>query len=341
MGVAQSLYEGIDAGGGGQTGLITYMRTDSINISNQAKNEARNYIKEKFGNDFVPGSSPIYKTRVKGAQEAHEAIRPTSAFRDPEKMKSYLEPAQFKLYQLIWQRFIASQMESAVYDTLSIDIKGLGTDHEYLFRAAGSTVKFQGFLVVYKDSKYQEPGNKSGDKNIKIPDSVEEGQIQKLQELLPEQHFTQPPPRYSEASLVQALEENGIGRPSTYAPILSTIQNRGYVIRQDKRLFPTETGILVNDLIVNYFREVVDVGFTARMENDLDKVADGSMNWNELVREFYDPFSKSLKHAQAEMPVSKKEPEPQAGSNIFNLLTAPLGPGFLLSTSFPTVCFTM
>ncbi|MFC2064145.1 type I DNA topoisomerase [Chloroflexota bacterium] len=309
MGIAQSLYEGIEAGEGGQTGLITYMRTDSVNISDQAKIESRNYIKERFGNNFLPASSPVYKTRAKGAQEAHEAIRPTSAYRDPEKIKPFLQPAQFKLYQLIWQRFIASQMKSAVYDTLSIDIKGLGSDHEYLFHAAGSTLKFQGFLIVYKGSKFEDPNNKNDKQNVKIPDSVEEGQEQILLKLIPEQHFTQPPPRYSEASLVQAMEEHGIGRPSTYAPILSTIQNRGYVSLQEKKLFPSETGIHVNELIINYFSEIVDVGFTARMENDLDKIADGSMIWNELVADFYDPFSKSLQHAQAEMPVSKKEPE--------------------------------
>jgi DNA topoisomerase I len=310
MGVAQSLYEGIDVGDGGQTGLITYMRTDSINLSDQAKMEARKYINSKFGNNFLPGSSPVYKTRAKSAQEAHEAIRPTSAFRDPEKIKPFLEPAQFKLYQLIWQRFIASQMQSAVYDTVAIDIKGEGKDHEYLFHAAGSTLKFPGYLVVYEDSKDEDSRDNNGEKTTKIPASVLEGQVQKLLKLLPEQHFTQPPPRFTEATLVQTLEENGIGRPSTYAPILSTIQNRGYVYRQEKRLFPTETGILVNDLIVNYFKDIVDIGFTARMENDLDKIADGTMVWEELVGDFYEPFSKSLEHAQAEMPVSKKEPEP-------------------------------
>ena len=310
MGLAQSLYEGIDVGEGGQTGLITYMRTDSINLSEQAKAEARKYIVEKFGGDFLPGSSPEYKTSAKSAQEAHEAIRPTSTFRVPEKIRSFLEPAQFKLYQLIWKRFIASQMESAVYDTVAIDINGKGEEHRYQFHAAGSTIKFPGFLTVYEDSKDEDSKNGNGEKNTKIPDSIAEGQVQNLLNIIPEQHFTQPPPRYTEASLVQALEENGIGRPSTYAPILSTIQNRGYVYRQDKRLFPTETGVLVNDLIVDYFHDIVDVGFTARMENDLDKVADGSLDWNELVKEFYDPFSKSLEHAQAEMPVNKQDPEP-------------------------------
>jgi len=310
MGIAQSLYEGIDVGEGGQTGLITYMRTDSVNLSDQAKREARKYINEKFGSDFLPGSSPEYRTRAKSAQEAHEAIRPTSGFRDPEKLKLFLEPAQFKLYQLIWQRFIASQMESAIYDTVSIDINGSGREHNYIFHAAGSTIKFPGYLVVYEDSKDEDAKDNNGEKDTKIPVSIVEGQVQNLLKLYPEQHFTQPPPRYTEASLVQTLEENGIGRPSTYAPILSTIQNRGYVFRQEKRLFPTETGILVNDLTVKYFQDIVDIGFTARMENDLDKVADGSLNWEELVGDFYEPFSRSLEHAQEEMPVNKKEPEP-------------------------------
>jgi DNA topoisomerase-1 len=309
MAMAQALYEGVDVGDGGQTGLITYMRTDSINIADIARNEARQYIVDKYGHDFLPETPPEYKTRAVGAQEAHEAIRPTSVMREPGKIKAYLEPAQFKLYQLIWQRFIASQMESAIYDTLSVDVIGNGSMHEYALRAVGSTIKFAGFLVVYEDAKDEDSKSSSDEENIKIPPSIVEGQKQDLIRLIPEQHFTQPPPRYSEASLVQALEENGIGRPSTYAPILSTIQNRGYVFRQDKRLFPTETGKLVNDLLVMYFPDIVDVGFTALMESDLDNVAAGEQDWVDVIKTFYDPFTIAVQHAQADMPVTKSEPE--------------------------------
>jgi DNA topoisomerase-1 len=322
MAMAQSLYEGVDVGDGGQTGLITYMRTDSINVADVARNEARKFIEDRYGKSYVPETPPEYKTRAVGAQEAHEAIRPTSVLREPGKIKAFLEPAQFKLYQLIWQRFIASQMESAIYDTLTVDVTGNGSMHEYTLRSVGSTVKFPGFLVVYEDAKDEDSKNSSEEENIKIPASIAEGQKQELIRLIPEQHFTQPPPRYSEASLVQALEEKGIGRPSTYAPILSTIQNRGYVFRQEKRLFPTETGKLVNDLLVKYFPEVVDVGFTARMESDLDEIAAGEQNWVEVIRTFYTPFSTAVEHAQADMPVSKSEPEsigrvcPECGKNL-------------------------
>jgi len=310
MAMAQALYEGVDVGEGGTTGLITYMRTDSINIAEVARNETRQYISDRYGNDFLPATPPEYKTRAVGAQEAHEAIRPTSVLREPGKVKPFLEPAQFKLYQLIWQRFVASQMESAVYDTLSVEVTGKGTAHEYFLRASGSTIKFPGFLIVYEDAKDEDAKTGSEEENVKIPASIQEDQKQDLVRLLPEQHFTQPPPRYTEASLVQALEENGIGRPSTYAPILSTIQNRGYVVRQDKRLYPTETGILVNELIVKYFPEIVDIGFTARMESDLDQVAAGELDWVKIIRTFYAPFALTVAHAQAEMPVSKTGPEP-------------------------------
>jgi DNA topoisomerase I len=311
MGLAQGLYEGQDVGEGGTTGLITYMRTDSINIAEVARNEARAYITQRYGNDFLPAAPPEYKTRAVGAQEAHEAIRPTSVLRDPEKVKPFLEPAMFKLYQLIWQRFLASQMEAAVYDTLSVDVTGKGSDHVYTLRASGSSVKFPGFLVVYEEAKDEDKKTDEEDEmNVRIPASIAEGQKQNLVRLIPEQHFTQPPPRYSEASLVQALEENGIGRPSTYAPILSTIQARGYVERVDKRLIPTDTGILVNDLMLQYFPEIVDLQFTAHMEADLDKIAEGKAKWEKVMREFYTPFEVKVKHAQSEMPVTKTGPEP-------------------------------
>jgi DNA topoisomerase-1 len=311
MGLAQGLYEGQDVGEGGTTGLITYMRTDSTNIAEVAVNEVRGYIGQRYGGDFLPEKPIEYKTKAKGAQEAHEAIRPTSVLRDPEKVKPFLEPAMFKLYQLIWQRFVACQMEAAVYDTLSVEVTGRGSEHEYLFRASGSAVKFPGFLVVYEEAKNDDVKPEEEDEmNVRIPASVVEGQKQELIRLIPEQHFTQPPPRYSEASLVQILEEYGIGRPSTYAPTLSTIQQRGYVERLDRRLVPTETGILVNDLMVQYFPEIVDYQFTARMEEDLDRIAEGDAKWERVMREFYTPFAATVAKAQAEMPVTKTGPEP-------------------------------
>jgi DNA topoisomerase-1 len=310
MALAQGLYEGVDVGNGGATGLITYMRTDSVNVSTMAQNEAREYVQGKYGADYLPAEPPAYKNKSANAQEAHEAIRPTSVMRDPEKVKEFLEPAMFKLYRLIWQRFVASQMESAVYDTLQVEVTGKTNEHQYLLRASGSAVKFAGFMVVYEEAKSEDVKEDEEEENVKIPAGIAEGQTSELIRLIPEQHFTQPPPRFTEASLVQALEENGIGRPSTYAPTISTIQQRGYVVREEKRLLPTDVGIQVNDLMVQYFPEVVDLNFTAHMEDDLDKIATGEMAWTDAIREFYEPFSADIKKAQAEMPVAKSEPEP-------------------------------
>ena len=309
MALAQGLYEGQDVGNGGTTGLITYMRTDSTNVSPLAQKEAREYVTGKYGADFLPSEPPQYTKRSANAQEAHEAVRPTSVMRTPEQIKEYLEPAMFKLYRLIWQRFVASQMEAAVYDTLQVEVTGKTNEHEYLLRASGSAIKFLGFLVVYEEAKNEDVKSEEDDENVKIPVGIEEGQKQELVRLIPEQHFTQPPPRYSEASLVQALEEDGIGRPSTYAPTISTIQQRGYVVREEKRLVPTEIGMQVNDLMVQYFPDVVDFQFTARMEEDLDMISNGQAEWTEVIHEFYHPFSEDLKKAQAEMPVTKTEPE--------------------------------
>ncbi len=310
MGLAQGLYEGQDVGEGGTTGLITYMRTDSTNVSSLAQNEARHYVSGKYGKEYLPPEAPIYKTKSAGAQEAHEAIRPSSVMRDPEKVKAFLDPAMFKLYNLIWQRFVASQMEAAVYDTLQVEVTGRTSAHEYLLRASGSAVKFPGYLVVYEEAKNEDAKADDEEENVRIPADVAEGQKQELIRLIPERHFTQPPPRFSEASLVAALEENGIGRPSTYAPTLSTIQQRGYVERVDKRLLPTETGMLVNDLMIQYFSDIMDLTFTARMEEDLDKIADGEAEWVDVIREFYEPFSADVQKAQADMPVVKSGPEP-------------------------------
>jgi DNA topoisomerase I len=308
MAVAQQLYEGIDIGNGGEVGLITYMRTDSTNISELAQDEVRQYIHSEYGEDYLPKSARKHKTKAKGAQEAHEAIRPTSSVRTPKSIKERMTRDQYRLYNLIWQRFVASQMANAVYDTIKVEVEGTTKSHTYLLRASGSTIAFEGFLKVYADSK--EEKKQENEQSIDFPESIAEGQAQELIRLIPEQHFTQPPPRYSEASLVRTLEENGIGRPSTYAPILSTIQQRGYVDKESNRLYPTETGILVNDLLVEHFPSILDVGFTAEMEQDLDCIATGDLPWVNVVREFYTPFSKQVEIAEKKMPEVKMEPEP-------------------------------
>jgi len=306
MALAQQLYEGMEVGEGGSEGLITYMRTDSTNVSQTAQVEARQFIKERYGAKFLLREATQFKTTARGAQEAHEAIRPTSVLRQPNAIKDFLTRDQFRLYQLIWQRFVASQMTAAIFDTLSIEVSG-GGQHEYLLRASGSTLRFPGFLVVYEEAREED---QKEDEDTRIPPGLEEGQAQKLVRLLPEQHFTQPPPRFTEATLVRSLEENGIGRPSTYAPILSTLQARGYVDRESKRLLPTDTGILVNDMITEHFPEVVDVGFTARMEEDLDRIAAGEQPWVDTIRQFYTPFSQQVARADRAIPEMKAGPEP-------------------------------
>ena len=308
MTLAQQLYEGVEVGEGGSTGLITYMRTDSTNISDLAMNEVRGFIGSTYGAAYLPEAPVVYKTRAVSAQEAHETIRPTAVLRLPEKVKGHLTNDQFRLYQLIWQRFVACQMESALYDTLTVETESQGSLHQYLLRTGGSTIKFPGFLVVYEEARDEDQAPDE-DTDMRIPARLQEGQSQGLVRLLPEQHFTQPPPRLTEASLVQVLEENGVGRPSTYAPILSTIQERGYVVRENKRLIPTETGILVNDLLVGHFPEIVDLKFTARMESDLDEVASGESAWIAIIRRFYETFSPQVDRARAEMPETKAELE--------------------------------
>ncbi len=308
MAVAQQLYEGMELDGEGTTGLITYMRTDSTTISELASNEVRGFIKTKYGEGFLPKEPPTYKTRTQSAQEAHEAIRPTSVQRQPKGIKKYLTRDQYRLYNLIWQRFVASQMMPAVYNTLSVEVIGAGEQAEYLLRASGSQLEFPGFLIVYEEGKDEDQTEEEEGDSDRIPiNDIKENQRQLLQELFPDQHFTQPPPRFTEASLVQVLEENGIGRPSTYAPILSTIQNRGYVVREGKRLIPTETGILVNDLVVEFFPRIVDINFTSRLEDQLDLIASGEEEWVEVIREFYESFSDRLEHAEAAMPEKKAE----------------------------------
>ncbi len=310
MAVAQQLYEGIDIGESEVVGLITYMRTDSTNVSSQAQSEARQYIASRFGKTYVPQTPPNYKTRAKGAQEAHEAIRPTLVTREPAAIKAVLSSDQFKLYTLIWQRFVASQMANAVYNTLRVDI---GADQpavppdkrKYHLRVSGSTIKFPGFLALYEDAR-DEDAELDEDEGRILPD-LDAGDRLDLLELLPEQHFTQPPPRYTEASLVRTLEEFGIGRPSTYAPIVGVIQDREYVIKQNKRLIPTETGRVVNDLLAKHFPDVMDYNFTARMEDKLDEIAEGKREWRPMLSEFYTPFIRQLQVAQATIPSMQRE----------------------------------
>jgi DNA topoisomerase I len=309
MAVAQQLYEGLDIGPEGGVGLITYMRTDSTQLAESAVQEVRKYIGERYGEPSVPEVPRAYRTRTKGAQEAHEAIRPTSAFREPPRMKQYLTNDQFKLYDLIWKRFVACQMAAARYEVTTVDVDAAGSQSgdSYLFRASGSLVVFPGFLSLYREGRDDEEQDEDAQKPL--PD-VAVGEDLTLIDLLKEQHFTQPPPRYSEATLVKALEEKGIGRPSTYAPILSTIQDRGYVERREKRLWATELGRLVNDLLVENFKDVMDVDFTANMEEKLDEVASGERPWVPVIAEFYQPFHEDLERAGASIERVKIEPEP-------------------------------
>ena len=311
MAVAQQLYEGFELGEGEAVGLITYMRTDSTQVSEQAQQEAREYVRERFGAEFVPAEAPVYRTRARGAQEAHEAIRPTSVRRTPEQVEGYLSAEQARLYRLIWTRFVASQMQSAEYDTLTIEVEGKSPAHVYLLRVSASSLRFSGFLEIYEDLPPEngEAEGEGGETGLTQLPAVEEGDSLRLEGTYPEQHFTQPPPRFSEASLVKALEDYGIGRPSTYAPILSTLQSRGYVQRSKKRLNPTEIGITVSDMIVEFFPEIVDLGFTARMEEELDEVAEGTRPWAEVIREFYGPFHAQVERATEHMPEVRSEPE--------------------------------
>ncbi len=282
MRLAQQLYE---------TGAITYHRTDSLNLSNLSLLAAKKFIAKNYGQHYWAGFLRKYKTKSKGAQEAHEAIRPTYPENTPEKFSAKLEKNQFKLYDLIWRRFIACQMNQAVFDSTAVDIAA----RNYTFRITGQILKFDGFLKVYP-VKYEE---------TELP-SLELNEILELIKLIPSQHFTQPPPRYSEATLIRALEENGVGRPSTYAPILSTIQERNYIEKDENRKFrPTEIGTAVNDLLTAHFPKIVDIKFTALMEEDLDEIAQGKRKWNKTVEEFYAPFEKNLKQKYKE--VSKKD----------------------------------
>ncbi|MDF2521873.1 MAG: topoisomerase [Clostridia bacterium] len=291
MMLAQQLYEGVDIKGEGTVGLVTYIRTDSIRISDDAKKESSEYIQEKFGKNYVSTEARQQKSGKK-VQDAHEAIRPTSIYREPNSIKDSLEKDQLKLYKLIWERFAASQMQAALYDTISVDINAAG----YIFKATGSILKFDGFLRVFMDYK----DDKDEFTDVTLPE-LTEGQKVKLKKLEPKQHFTEPPQRYTEATLVKTLEEKGIGRPSTYAPIISTILARGYIVRDKKLLVPTELGEKVTELLKEYFGSVVDVEFTANMEKMLDDVEEGEKDWVEIIRDFYAPFHLLLEKAEEQI----------------------------------------
>src|SRR5438067_3035860 len=339
MTLAQRLYEGVELGDEGQVALITYMRTDSVRLSPEAVGAAREYVQAKFGKEYLPAEPVQFKTK-KSAQDAHEAIRPTSAEYEPALVQKHLDRDMFRLYELIWNRFIACQMVPAVFDQTTADIEARSSapdlpkhpaeraaalrlassrSRSFLFRATGQTLKFPGYLAVYGAVVPEEPeagaekmegeDEEKGDVSRQLP-PLEEGQRLELLQLLPEQHFTQPPPRFTEASLVKELEEKGIGRPSTYAAILSTIQDKEYVETKENRFLPTDLGTIVNELLVDAFPDILDVAFTAHMEEELDDVEEGKMQWVKVLDEFYEPFKKSLKAAEKSMRDVKREEQP-------------------------------
>ncbi|OPZ86715.1 MAG: DNA topoisomerase 1 [Firmicutes bacterium ADurb.Bin419] len=289
--VAQQLYEGIEIKGVGAIGLVTYIRTDSTRISAEAQQDALNFITEKYGKKYVPDEKRVFKNKS-ASQDAHECIRPSQVTLEPDAIKESLTKEQYKLYKLIWSRFVSSQMASAEYDTINTDI----TAGDYTFRANGQIIKFQGFIVLYQEGKDEE--GEEGESNVP---ELAEGEELKQKKIDPKQHFTQPPPRYTEASLVKTLEEKGIGRPSTYAPTITTILARGYVVKDAKALMPTELGKIVNDIMKNYFQDIVDVEFTAQLEKKLDDVEEGFKKWVDVMRGFYTPFADVLKDAESKI----------------------------------------
>jgi DNA topoisomerase-1 len=307
MMIAQRLYEGIELGEEGLVGLITYMRTDSTRVSPDAITELREYVTKEYGPTYVPETPNTYKEK-KEAQAAHEAIRPTSAMRHPDQVKQYLQEDEFKVYKLIWQRFVASQMTPAVFDQTTVDIDAKSGSDVFWFRVTGSVMKFDGFLKVYEESK---EGKDEEDEELKhkLP-PLEAGQKLTLKELKPEQHFTEPPPRYNEASLVKELEERGIGRPSTYATILSTIQERQYATKIGGKFTPTEIGLVVTDLLVENFKDIFDFQYTAHLEEELDDIEEGKETWTDTLAEFYKKFAKDLKYAEKHMENIKRMEKP-------------------------------
>ena len=299
MVIAQQLYEGVDLGEEGPTGLITYMRTDSHRIAPEAIQAVRGYIEKTYGKEYLPKKPNVYKSK-KTAQEAHEAIRPTNMKYTPEYVKPYLTEDQWKLYELIWKRFVASQMHHAILDQTRVSI-GAG---KYTFQAVGTVVRFHGFTILYEEKTDEE-----SEEEKKLP-PLEKDMVLKLLDLVARQHFTQPPPRYTEASLIRELEEKGIGRPSTYALILSTIQDRGYVVKEKGRLKPTELGFLVTELLVKSFPDILNVKFTAHLEEELDRVEEGKLKWIDVIKEFYSRFREDLERAKEEMQTIKGQEEP-------------------------------
>ena len=329
MVVAQQLYEGLDLGQEGVVGLITYIRTDSTRISQTAQAEVRTYLATAYGNSFVPEKPPLYAAK-KGAQEAHEAIRPTAVLRLPERVKSFLSRDQQRLYKLIWERLVVSQMSAAVYDTVTAKI----TAADYEFRATGSQIKFEGFMKLYTEGRDEEEKEEGG-----LLPELATGETLSLLQLDPQQHFSQPPPRFSEAMLVKTLEEKGIGRPSTYAPIIDTLQTRGYVIRENKLFYATELGHVVLDQLLEFFPDILNTDFTAQMEEKLDQIAEGGLEWVEVVRNFYNSFVKSLQLAEEHMEkvVIAPEESDQECPNCGRMLVYKMGRygKFLACPGFP------
>ncbi|HTB17334.1 MAG TPA: type I DNA topoisomerase [Bryobacteraceae bacterium] len=308
MMLAQRLYEGVELGAEGSVGLITYMRTDSTRVSQDALDEVRGLIQDRYGAPFVPAAPNVYKSK-KDAQDAHEAIRPSSSRRTPDDLAPFLQEDELKLYRLIWMRFVASQMMPAVFDQTTIDVAAKGKDGaNYMFRATGSVPKFNGFLDVYKESKDEKDSDDEEEKN-KLP-LVTQGEELRFKSIEPEQHFTEPPPRFNEATLVKELESDGVGRPSTYASILSTIQEREYVKKEGGKFVPTELGMVVTDLLLENFKNLFDITYTARMEVELDEIEEGKMDWREAMSEFYERFQKDLEHAERHMTDIKRMEEP-------------------------------
>ncbi|MFH1486629.1 MAG: type I DNA topoisomerase, partial [Chloroflexota bacterium] len=306
MAIAQQLYEGLPIGSEGEVGLITYMRTDSTRVAASARTETRAFIAKKFGKEFLPSSARVFVTKSKGAQEAHEAIRPTSVLREPALLKPNLSTEQLRLYDLIWKRMVASQMASASIDVTTVDVEAKpSAGKRYLLRTARSVITFPGFLTLYSEGKDEE----EEEEKKPLPE-LSKGEALGLQGLFPEQHFTQPPFRYTEATLIRALEENGIGRPSTYAPILSTIQDRGYVHKIQGRFHLLELGMLVNDMLTEHFANFIDLRFTARMEEELDEIARGQRDWVPVVQGFYTPLETLVSKATEEIPKIKLQDEP-------------------------------
>ncbi len=308
MMLAQRLYEGVEIGKEGAVGLITYMRTDSTRVSGEALADVRQYIAERYGREFLPDSANVYRSK-KDAQDAHEAIRPTSMAHAPEAVERYLAEDERKLYRLIWNRFVACQMMPALYDQTTIDVAAQGKNGlDYIFRATGSVLKFEGFLKVYQEGKDQSDEEDEELKH-KLP-VVTEGEHLRFRAIRPEQHFTEPPPRYTEATLVKRLEADGVGRPSTYASILSTIQEREYVRKEGGRFFPTELGMVVTDLLIESFDDIFEVKYTARMEEELDEIEEGKLRWRDAMAEFYERFERDLRHAEEHMTDIKRMEKP-------------------------------